>query len=199
MLLRAITAFVAIPGLVAFAIPITTGIVTGRPTQHEAPALALILLGTVVLVWCVREFYVAGRGTLAPWARPQRLVTSGPYRFSRNPMYVCTIIILLGWCVLWDSPGIHIHTAVTLCVVIARVCFLEEVWVQRHFGSEWDSYRARTPRWLLPIRRTRAAGKDSVGPEEAHSARCELTPPPAGVGVRHGAIAPAEAGLSRRA
>lgn len=164
MLARAITAFIAIPGMVAFAIPVATGIVTRRPSQHEALALTLILLGTAVLVWCVREFYVAGRGTLAPWARPKSLVTSGPYRFTRNPMYVSTLIILIGWSVLWDSAGLHIYTGVTLCVLVVRVCLLEEVWVERHFGSEWQRYRARTPRWLIPLRRV-ARGEDSVGRE----------------------------------
>lgn len=165
MLLRAITAFVAFPGLVAFAIPIAIGVTTHRPPQHPVLATALILIGTIVLVWCVREFYVAGRGTLAPWSRPKRLVTSGPYRFTRNPMYVSTLTILLGWCALWDSPGLHIHTVVTLLVVVARVCYLEEVWVQRHFGTEWERYRARTPRWLIPMRRPHAAGEDSMGRE----------------------------------
>jgi protein-S-isoprenylcysteine O-methyltransferase Ste14 len=80
-------------------------------------------------------------------------------------MYVWTIVILLGWCVPWDSPGLYIHTAVTLCVVIAQVCFLEEVWIGRHFGSEWQAYRARTPRWLPPVRRIHAAGEGSVGRE----------------------------------
>ena len=164
MLLRAITAFAAIPGLVAFAIPIAIGIVTRRPPQHAALALGLILLGTVILVWCVREFYVAGRGTLAPWSRPKHLVTSGPYRFTRNPMYVATLTILTGWSVLWDSPGLHIHTVVTLCVLIVRVRFLEEVWVERHFASDWQRYRARTPRWLIPSRRAQG-GTDSVGRE----------------------------------
>jgi protein-S-isoprenylcysteine O-methyltransferase Ste14 len=110
MLARAINAFIAIPGLVAFAIPIATGVVTRRPPQHAALALTLVVLGAAILVWCVREFYVAGRGTLVPWARPKRLVTSGPYRFTRNPMYVATLIILIGWSVLGDFPGAaHLH------------------------------------------------------------------------------------------
>ena len=164
MLARAITAFIAIPGVVAFSIPIATGIVTRRSPQHVVLAVALILLGTAILLWCVREFYVAGRGTLAPWARPTHLVTSGPYRYTRNPMYVATLTILTGWSVLWDSPGLRIYTVVTLCVLVARVCLLEEVWVERHFGAEWQRYRARTPRWLVPLRRIEG-GEDSVGRE----------------------------------
>jgi protein-S-isoprenylcysteine O-methyltransferase Ste14 len=42
---------------------------------------------------------VAGRGTLAPWEPPRALVVSGPYRHSRNPMYVAVLVILSRWAV----------------------------------------------------------------------------------------------------
>src|ERR1700689_81013 len=100
MLGRAIAAFVLLPGTVAFAIPILIGASVGRPTRSPMIALIFLLCGTAVLLWCVREFYVTGRGTLAPWSPPQRLVTTGPYRFSRNPMYVSVCTILVGWCAL---------------------------------------------------------------------------------------------------
>jgi protein-S-isoprenylcysteine O-methyltransferase Ste14 len=158
MLFRAIIAFIAFPGVVAYAIPVATGLYTGRPPLHVPLAVTLIVAGSAGLLWCVREFYVAGRGTLAPWARPRHLVTTGPYQFSRNPMYVSCTVILLGWCVLWDSPGLRIYAVVSVLVMAARVVFLEEVWVTRNFGAEWDHYRARTPRWLIPVRSGRAAG-----------------------------------------
>src|SRR5882757_5021684 len=97
MLIRAIAAFVALPGIVAFALPIAIGTSAGRPVQHVGIAAAVLGLGTLLLLWCVREFYVAGRGTLAPWAPPERLVIVGLYRFCRNPMYVAVLTILCGW------------------------------------------------------------------------------------------------------
>jgi protein-S-isoprenylcysteine O-methyltransferase Ste14 len=149
MLARAITAFVALPGMVAFAVPITMGISAGRPLRHIGLGLVPLGLGTLLLLWCVREFYVARRGTLAPWAPPERLVTSGPYRFSRNPMYIAVVTILVGWCTLWASRTLIIYTAVVLCAVYLRVRLAEEPWAARRFGAQWEAYRGCVPRWLI--------------------------------------------------
>ena len=149
LLLRAIAAFLALPALVAFAIPIWIGTSGGRPVRYMVPAVVLLCLGTLLLLWCVREFYVSGRGTLAPWDPPKHLVTSGPYRYSRNPMYIGVITILTGWCILWGS-----RTLVTYSVLFAigfhlRVWLFEEPWAARRFGSEWEAYRGRVPRWVI--------------------------------------------------
>lgn len=148
-LLRAIAAFIALPGVVAFAVPIVVGTSAHRPVRHAALAAVVIGLGTLLLLWCVREFYVAGRGTLAPWAPPERLVTSGPYRRSRNPMYVGVVTILIGWWLLWDSRELLIYALVVLCAFQVRVLVAEEPWAARHFGADWEAYRARVPRWLI--------------------------------------------------
>ena len=150
MLLRALAAFLALPGLVAFVLPVWIGISSGRRAAGYMPAaVALLALGTTLLTWCVREFYVAGRGTLAPWDPPQHLVTSGPYRLSRNPMYVGVVLILAGWSALWSSRTLIIYTALFMIGFHLRVLLVEEPWARRRFGGEWDAYRARVPRWLI--------------------------------------------------
>ena len=148
MLLRAITAFVALPGVVAFAVPIWIGISTRRPLRYVPLAATILALGTLLLLWCVREFYVAGRGTLAPWSPPRHLVTSGPYRWSRNPMYIGVVTILVGWWLLWDSRTLLTYLLVVACVFYVRVLVMEEPWAARHFGAEWEAYRANVPRWI---------------------------------------------------
>jgi protein-S-isoprenylcysteine O-methyltransferase Ste14 len=149
MLVRAIAAFVALPGVVAFAVPIGIGTLAGRPVQHAAVAVPVVCLGTVLLLWCVREFYVAGGGTLAPWAPPKHLVTTGPYRLSRNPMYIGVVTILIGWTLLWGSRTLVVYTAVAMAAIQARVLISEEPWAARNFGAEWQAYRARVPRWIF--------------------------------------------------
>jgi protein-S-isoprenylcysteine O-methyltransferase Ste14 len=149
MLFRAIVAFVALPGLVAFAIPLAMGLSGARPVRHGIIAAIPLTLGTLLLLWCVREFYVAGRGTLAPWDPPRHLVTTGPYGVSRNPMYVGVITILVGWCILWDSRTLMIYAALFAIGFHLRVVLFEEPWAAGRFGAEWDAYRARVSRWFL--------------------------------------------------
>jgi protein-S-isoprenylcysteine O-methyltransferase Ste14 len=142
---RAVAAFLALPAVVAFFVPWLL-----RPEQAalEWWGLALIGVGTVLLLWCVRDFYVAGHGTLAPWAPPQKLVVVGLYRLTRNPMYVAVEVILCGWAVTYGSRALWIYAA---CVAVAfhlRVVFYEEPWLSRTHGDAWQAYRARVPRWL---------------------------------------------------
>jgi protein-S-isoprenylcysteine O-methyltransferase Ste14 len=149
MFFRALVAFIALPGMVAFAIPLAMGLSSGRQVRYAMIAAIPLTLGTLLLLWCVREFYVAGRGTLAPWDPPQHLVTTGPYRLSRNPMYVGVIAILAGWCVLWDLRVLMIYAALFAIGFHLRVVLFEEPWAARRFGAEWDAYRVRAPRWLI--------------------------------------------------
>ena len=148
LLVRAIASFLALPAMIGFAIPIWIGRTAG-PARHLAPAAVLLGLGTLLLLWCVREFYAAGRGTLAPWDPPRHLVTSGPYRISRNPMYIGVVTILVAWCILWGSRVLAIYSALFMIAVHLRVVRYEEPWAARHFGSEWDAYRIRVPRWVI--------------------------------------------------
>jgi protein-S-isoprenylcysteine O-methyltransferase Ste14 len=149
MLWRALFAFLVLPGIVAFAVPLS--IVAERLSAFSPRPLGLLvwLAGVCLLVWCSVEFYVSGRGTLAPWSPPQRLVRAGPYRLSRNPMYVGVTLILTGWAVLFWSLTLTAYAAVVLLAFHIRVLTGEEPWLKRTFGADWESYRARVPRWLI--------------------------------------------------
>jgi protein-S-isoprenylcysteine O-methyltransferase Ste14 len=145
---RALLAFLALPGVVAFGVPLTVIVLSGQTRILQPWGLALLVAGIVGLLWCVRDFYVAGRGTLAPWAPPERLVIVGLYRFSRNPMYVSVMLILLGWAASFRSQGLLIYA---LCVGAAfhlRVIWNEEPYLARTHGSQWSDYKAHVPRWF---------------------------------------------------
>jgi len=110
--------------------------------------LALIALGTFGLLWCVRDFYVSGKGTLAPWAPAQTLVVVGLYRYSRNPMYVCVFLVLLGWAISFGSVGLLAYAFAVGLAFQLRVVLGEEPWLSRHHGAAWQQYTRRVRRWL---------------------------------------------------
>lgn len=119
-----------------------------RLTLQWPIGLVLVALGTVALLWCVRDFYLSGKGTLAPWAPPQHLVVVGLYRYSRNPMYVAVAVILFGWAAAFRSAGL---LAYALAIVVAfhlRIVFGEEPWLARRHGAAWQQYTRRVRRWF---------------------------------------------------
>jgi protein-S-isoprenylcysteine O-methyltransferase Ste14 len=94
--------------------------------------------------------FVKRKTTLLPWA-PERtgtLVTSGLFRFSRNPMYVGQALLLAAWV-------LYLWTWIALLAVPAHVLYMnrfqigpEERILAAKFGNEYESYRSRVRRWL---------------------------------------------------
>src|SRR5438093_13787919 len=97
MYIRALIAFLTLPGVFAGLIPAWLVSTDANRVGGWAFGFVIVGLGLCLLLWCVRDFVVSGRGTLAPWDPPKHLVVVGLYRFVRNPMYIAVLLLLLGW------------------------------------------------------------------------------------------------------
>jgi protein-S-isoprenylcysteine O-methyltransferase Ste14 len=139
-------AFVALPGIAAFAMAVAIG--SHHPLRDPPLAAALLSAGSAFLPGCVREFYIAWRATLAPWAPPAHRVMSGPYRMSGNPLYVGDLTRLAGRCALRDLRTLVLYGPAVLGACHLRVRRAEAPWAARRFGAIWQAYRARVPRRL---------------------------------------------------
>lgn len=142
---RALAAFLALPAVVAFLVP---WLLRPPGVQFGPAGFAVVGVGTGLLLRCVRDFYVAGHGTLAPWAPPTHLVTVGLYRTSRNPMYVAVLIVLIGFALGYQSTRLAIYAAIVAVLFHLRVVMYEEPRLASLFGTDWAAYRARVPRWF---------------------------------------------------
>ena len=149
LLARAILAFMLLPGTVAFVIPLFVLAPGGRTAFVDASGLIPLVFGIVLLIWCAREFYRTGRGTLAPWAPPEELVATGPYRFSRNPMYVAVLLVLCGWALGFRSWSLALYAIVIVLAFHLRVVLYEEPLLARTHRERWALYKAHVPRWVL--------------------------------------------------
>ena len=147
MFFRALLAFLALPGMVAFALP-GLWLWSQEAALVQPLGLYLLLIGVAALLSCMRDFYLRGRGTLAPWAPPEKLVVGGLYRFSRNPMYVTVLLILMGWAWAFASTPLWIYAAGVALAFHLRVVFGEEPWLAKQHGQAWTDYASRVRRWL---------------------------------------------------
>jgi protein-S-isoprenylcysteine O-methyltransferase Ste14 len=148
MFLRALLAFLVMPFMVAFVVPVLWIGLEHLSAPVQALGFLPLILGTVVLLICVGQFYVTGKGTLAPWSPPKHLVTGGIYGLSRNPMYVAVTLILAGWSLAYHNMGLGVYAAVVFVAFHLRVVFGEEPRLAQTFGETWNVYRQKVRRWI---------------------------------------------------
>ena len=122
-----------------------------------AVAMLLLAAGGATYAWCLWDFATFGRGTPAPIDAPKKLVVRGLYRYTRNPMYLGVLTVILGWAVLFQTAGLLFYALVFGICFQLFVVFYEERHLHRQFGREYDRYRTRVPRWLPKIGRREAA------------------------------------------
>jgi protein-S-isoprenylcysteine O-methyltransferase Ste14 len=107
----------------------------------------LLGLGFLVRLWATFHFYVHKMRVIS--LEPQTtLITSGPYRFSRNPLYLGgNVFIFFGAALLLGSPTALVITALHI-PLMDRFIRREEEQLERSFGDEWRRYKRRVRRWL---------------------------------------------------
>lgn len=107
----------------------------------------LICVGVAVAIWAVIQF--ARAGTTPNAHRPDTaIVSSGPYRFSRNPIYLSMALVQIGVGVFLSNLWIVILVAPVLYTCQKGIIEREEGYLEAKFGEEYLSYKRTVGRWL---------------------------------------------------
>lgn len=121
----------------------------GGPVGVSIPWLgsSLILAGVVILAWAVIQFR-RFHTTIIPAGEPSALLNQGPFRFSRNPIYVADLLITSGIALLL-GPVVYFAIPIILFIVF-RFAYIpsEETRMKNHFGEPYLSYCQRVRRWI---------------------------------------------------
>ena len=108
---------------------------------------ALALVGLALGALSVREFRRAGT-SVAPGEPSTVLLENGPYRYTRNPIYIAFVILYFGLAVMLTSAWMLLLLIPMLIILQHGVVEREEAYLQAKFGEAYRKYRARVPRWL---------------------------------------------------
>ena len=149
---------VRVPPPFIFALPLVAGLILHRlwplvtlppeagATVHRAGAV-LAVLALALTYWAIFSFRRMGT-TVVPVHPAKALVLRGPYRFSRNPMYVAMASLYVGLCcwalALWPL----LFLPVILVIIQRSVIGREEAYLDRRFGDEYRRYCTQVRRWI---------------------------------------------------
>ena len=140
---------IIMPGTFAGLVPV---LLAGDRTAASGATLGLALslfgLGIVLYLRSAWDFAVSGGGTPAPIDAPTRLVRRGFYRYMRNPMYVASLTVIIGWAAFFEAAILFAYAAVLFVLFSLFVRFYEEPRLAREFGDEYAVYLAQVGRWL---------------------------------------------------
>jgi protein-S-isoprenylcysteine O-methyltransferase Ste14 len=148
------TWLIAIPlahGVVPWAISTRTrrlGWTGASPGAWNLLGLIPLAIAAVVLVWILILAITNTPERVRVGLKPPLLMTRGPYRFTRNPMYVAELGLWIGWAVFFGSAGILAGFTVLWAIVGLIVLPREERGLAAAFGPEYVEYSGRVPRWF---------------------------------------------------
>jgi protein-S-isoprenylcysteine O-methyltransferase Ste14 len=116
--------------------------------------LPFVPWGLPLLAWGYLQYRYVGRyrhpragGSSGMERPPERIIASGPYRYTRNPMYLGHIIFMIGLAVTFWSWFALAILAVR-AVWFQRRVLQDEARLEKLFGADYAAYRARVKRWI---------------------------------------------------
>ena len=119
------------------------------PPAARSAGLLLVAAGATLTGWAVAAHcQAAPRGwALEAAPTPGYLLRSGPYRWSRNPMYAGEAAVWAGWALFYASPAVWAGLAV-VSAAFATIVPWEERRLLERFGGDYRAYLADVPRWV---------------------------------------------------
>lgn len=126
---------------------LAAGLIFGAPSLTSLVIGVLIALaGLCIRFWAVGHAHYETRATRCVGA--SRLVTSGPFAFVRNPLYISNILLYTGFAVMANLWWLIAATALWFFVQYTLIVSREEEFLKKEFGAEYDEYCRRVPRFL---------------------------------------------------
>ena len=119
---------------------------SGRTMEFGGAALALA--GAALDLWAMAEMW-RGKTNILPHVGADALIASGPFRWTRNPIYCGNVALMCGLAIALGNLW-FVAFAIVAALLVERLAIRrEEAHLERRFGQAWRDYADRTPRWLF--------------------------------------------------
>ena len=119
--------------------------------QNRLPFIIMIglfSLGLTLMAWTIGLFVAVKKGSLAPWNPVDKLITTGPYAYVRNPMLLGVFLVLGGEALLFTSYPLAIYLIIFIMINALYFPLSEEKGLEKRFGQEYITYKSNVPRFI---------------------------------------------------
>lgn len=118
------------------------------PYQYtRVPGWIIIAAAIALTAWAALPF-ARSRTSIVPRRRPAVMITHGPYRISRNPIYLADVLAMAGFGLVLASTLSLLVIPLFILVIERRFIVDEESMLHLAFGRDYEIYAGRTPRWI---------------------------------------------------
>ena len=124
------------------------GWLDGLPSGWNLTGIPFVVVGFAIIVWALRLHFVSAEQGWDVEMTPRYLLLRGPYRFTRNPMYLAALAIWLGWTVFYGSAAVLAALAAIWTLVEFAIVPLEERRLEQRWGNAYLEYCRQVPRWI---------------------------------------------------
>jgi protein-S-isoprenylcysteine O-methyltransferase Ste14 len=135
-------------GLIIVALLVDLPLQLPAIVQHQPLGAALIVIGIAFSGWA-RLTFRRQRAEIVPWSEAHStLVATGPFRFSRNPMYLGLLVVSVGAALVAGTWLMWLVPVLVFVLDNFVIVPFEERSMERTFGDAYRAYRARVRRWI---------------------------------------------------
>lgn len=107
--------------------------------------------GLILMIWTMRLFAAVGHGSPAPWNPINKLITTGPYAYVRNPMLSGVFLFLLGEAILFQSWELSLYWLIFVVINAFYFPLSEEKALLKRYGKDYETYKNNVPRFIPRI------------------------------------------------
>ena len=127
--------------------PVFPGFGIPVPERYWMGGGLAVAAGLVFGVWPALHFRRTGQNP-TPWSDTPELLRHGPYKITRNPMYVMMLLICIGFAVILNTAWILVLTPACATIIYLVAIRHEETYLENKFGDAYRDYKRSVRRWI---------------------------------------------------
>jgi len=127
--------------------PILDHFLLPAPARYWVGGIICVVSAMVFVVWPFKLFQIIEQDP-KPWTPTPELIITGPYKFTRNPMYLMMVLWCVGFSIILDEAWVFALAPVCGYVIYLTAIRHEEKYLEEKFGDSYRAYKKNVRRWI---------------------------------------------------